>query len=145
MPSRNFKSIAYTGATVKGPFGKLIIDLAGLDTAGHVHPILREHAREKVVGMSNITERKGGGLLMKGKMLATADAREVIGLADEGFPWQASVGIGIDDVEEVPAGKAVSVNGATFSGPGVVIRRAKLKETSVCVLGADDATSFVVE
>src|SRR5262249_45544209 len=75
---------------------------------------------------------------------AGAAASEVIGLADNGFPWQASIGADVQRQEFVDAGAQVKVNGRTFSGPLTVVRASTLREISFVPLGADASTSATV-
>jgi hypothetical protein len=142
---RRFNMVAYTGAAMEaGMLGKVVIDLNGLNANGERKPILRQHDHDRIAGYSD-TIVKGNKLTMAGTLSAKTDAgREVADLADEGFPWQASVGIDIQKMERVKAGDTVTVNGAEFAGPGIVISQSLLKESSFVPLGADGATSGIV-
>lgn len=142
---KRFEMIAYTGAAMDAPLlGRVIVDLKGINANGAKKPILRDHNSAQIVGYSDSIE-KDKHLAISGTISAkTAAGREVSDLADEGFPWQASMGINIQRIEHVAAGDSVEVNGAEFAGPGVVIRQSVLKESSFVPLGADGATSAVV-
>ena len=74
----------------------------------------------------------------------TPAAREVVVSSKNGFPWQASVGTGVDEFEFVKEGQKVTVNGNQYNGPVNVIRRSSLGEISFVDLGADGATSASV-
>lgn len=142
---KRFEMIAYTGAAMDAPLlGRVIVDLKGINANGAKKPILRDHNSAQIVGYSDSIE-KDKHLAISGTISAkTAAGREVSDLADEGFPWQASMGINIQRIEHVAAGDSVEVNGAEFAGPGVVIRQSVLKESSFVPLGADGSTSAVV-
>lgn len=148
---RRFEMVAYTGgemiASLPGVSDKakrVVVDLAGMSIKGNRKPILRQHDSDRIAGYSDkIT--KGNTLVLSGTLSARSGAgREVAELADEGFPWQASMGIGIEAVEYVKAGDSVTVNGAEFAGPGIVVRESTYKESSFVPLGADGDTSGVV-
>jgi hypothetical protein len=142
---RTFDMVAYTGAVVDTARGPVVVDLAGLEVNTPKKPILREHKRDAIVGQSKAIENTGTQVNVRGTISQrTAAGREVLELADEGFPWQASMGLGIKQVEAVREGKSVVVNGRTFSGPLTVLRKTILKENSFAPLGADGATSAAV-
>jgi hypothetical protein len=142
---RRFEMAAYTGAPVKTAFGGVIIDIDGMDFAGKRKPILREHDRGRIAGYADSITVENGSVMMRGFLSkTTADGKEIAELADEGFPWQASVGIDIDEIESVTAKDTITVNGLEFSGPGMVIRKSTLKESSFVPLGADANTTAAV-
>jgi hypothetical protein len=67
----------------------------------------------------------------------------VADLAGEGYPWQASVAIWPEEVEEIRAGETVTVNNLAFRGPGIVVRKGQLREISFVSLGLDANTAVV--
>lgn len=141
---RKFQMTAYTGAAVDGWFGKLIIDVAGLQIGSQKKPILRQHDPNQIAGFSEVIT-KDGAVTISGTLSSRTDAgREVAELADEGFPWQASVGIAIQQFKQLSEQESMSVNGQDITGPAMVITKSQLKESSFVPLGADGATSGVV-
>jgi len=143
---RRFTMTAYTGGAMQltGWRFPVVVDLAGLEVGRQQRPILLDHSRdvEFVLGQTDQIHATGGQLMVAGHILGdSGKARQVIGLADKGFQWQASIGAKANDVEFVPEGKSVLANGREFSGPVNVARRATLGEISFVVLGADDNTS----
>ena len=78
-------------------------------------------------------------------MAVGEEAIEHLRLADLGFKFQSSIGVRILLREYVEAGAEVTVNGQTFAGPGVVVRKSILREISSTVIGADGATAFEVD
>lgn len=142
---RSFRMMAYSGAPVRRYFGLMAIDLAGIAFDSGRTPILKNHDPGQIVGMSEKVERTGAGLVIEGRVSRkTQAALEVANLADEGFLWQASVGLEIESVERVEPGAEVQVNGRKLSGPAYVVRRSKLRESSFVPVGADGDTSGVV-
>jgi hypothetical protein len=142
---RKFDMEAYTGADVETMAGRMVVDLAGLQIGSQRKPALQQHDHSRIVGYSSEIENTGTSLRVRGNLSQrTAAAKEVTELADEGFPWQASIGFGIKAIEKIGKDKAVSVNGREFTGPITVLRKTVLKENSFVPLGADGATSAAV-
>jgi hypothetical protein len=142
---RTFDMVAYTGDVVDTKHGPVVVDLAGLEVNTQRKPVLREHKRDLIVGQSKAIVNDGVQVRVTGTISQrTAAGREVLELAEEGFPWQASMGLGVKVVEPVRDGKTVSVNGRTLTGPLTVLRKTILKENSFAPLGADGATSAAV-
>lgn len=143
--ARRFKMTAYTGTAVDTWAGKVILDLAGAQLGAKRKPILRDHDRGQIVGYSDDVSIEDGRVIMGGHVSQRTEAgKEVAGLSDEGFPWQASVGFKVERVEEIKQGDAKKVNGQDFVGPGYVITKWKLQESSFVPFGADPQTSGTV-
>lgn len=136
---RTFDALAYTGAPVSAWFGKLVVDL---DTAklGAGIPALTGHNSEKRTGVGAL-KRGDDGIRFSGKLLSNDWGKAVAQDADDGFPWQMSIGFEAGRVEHVEEGSSVEVNGATFEGPGRVFREANIYEVSFVTFGRDDQTS----
>jgi hypothetical protein len=107
-------------------------------------PILREHERDRVVGYgsseSGITSFDVIGKFSK----HTKDAIECAQLADEGYPWQASVGVRPCKVRVLSKNETAEVNGAMLSGPAEIWLKSEVGEVSFVSLGADNNTSISV-
>jgi hypothetical protein len=132
--------------TVPG-WGPVVIDLAGLDVSGPV-AILADHRNELsgIVG-TGVAEVRQGKLYVSGPIVAATEAgRQVLDLGKAGFPFQASVGVEPIEREYVQAGTTKTVNGQTIaSDVGYsLIRRGRLRETSITALGSDASTSVRV-
>jgi hypothetical protein len=142
---RRFVMSAYTGSPVSFAGNTMIIDLAGMDVSGKRKPILREHDRKQIAGYADEFSMSADGLVMHGYLSkSTAAGREVADLADEGFPWQASVGIDINDIARLAKDELATINGRELSGPAYIVTKSTLKESSFVPLGADSQTSAVV-
>ena len=59
---------------------------------------------------------------------------------DKGQRWQASIGVRVNELQEVPSGTVVVVNKQQFRGPVLVARNSEMYETSVLPAGADWTT-----
>lgn len=140
---KRFKMHAYTGAPVEFFGMPMVFDLAGM-TATTGTPILQQHMHDKIVALADKAVVDATGLHFEGYCYGTAAAKEVIDLADEGFPWQASMGVKPLEVEFMDEGEAREVNGKTFNGPGLYVGKSRVKESSFVPLGADDATRSLV-
>ncbi len=143
--ARGFKMIAYSGAVVQRYFGRMVFDLDGISLDSKRTPILKNHDPEQIVGFSDSVDRTDAGIVISGKMSKSTDAaKQVMSLSDEGFPWQASVGMEPVTVERLEPGAETVVNGSKLIGPAYVVRKSKLRESSFVPVGADGDTSGVV-
>jgi len=132
---------AYTGATIEFPFlGRVIFDLAGMRLSLPA-PALREHVRDRAVGVLDASFKTLACLTAEGYFVSTPDGREIRELILEGFPYQASIGIWPETLEEVKAGESARVNGGIFEGAGFIVRQSHVREVSFVSLGADPGTS----
>jgi hypothetical protein len=141
---RRFTMTAYTGGKLLlANFAfPVVVDLSGLRVPAKSRPILRDHSQQQIVGHTESIEINGSTIRLAGVLSAANEhAREVSGSADNGFPWQASIGAVAGRVVFVAGGETVEVNGRKFTGPLYVARQAVLREVSFVALGADDQTS----
>lgn len=139
-----FRMVAYTGTPMRvaGWRHPVVIDLAGLSIPSQSRPIRFGHDPLSGVGHTDAVRVEDGQLVATGLVSRdTPAAREVVTSARNGFPWQASVGAGVEEFEFVKEGQQVLVNGRTFTGPLNVVRKATLGEISFVDLGADGRTS----
>jgi capsid protein len=149
--TRPFSMVAYTGGEMLLPGWDrpAVVDLTGLNVPVQQRPILLNHDKSPggIVGASASIENNGSEVLVNGNVFTSRPAGKLVSdTANDGFPWQASVGLLIEDgdIEQVPPGQAVTVNGQRFKGPIDIVRRARLREVSFCVMGADSRTSAVL-
>lgn len=141
MAPKRFKMVGYAGSAIQLPWwGRVLFDVAGMSMKARL-PVLREHQRDRAVGVLDKLTKEPARLVGEGFFVESPDGQEVQALLKQGFPFQASVGISVDEVEEVKEGESVSVNGGTFQGPGFVFRVSEVHEISACTLGADRETS----
>lgn len=142
---RKFSMIAHSGRIMLNHWlwGNLAIDLSGVSIGREKKPALREHNSNRIVGWTEgITIDDKKGIIAEGIFSEkTEDGREALELADEGFPWQASIYIPPLAIERVKEGETAEVNGQKLKGPGTIFRKSVLREVSFCALGADEHTS----
>lgn len=141
LPS--FKINAYNGGAMNVAWGyPVVVELSGLKAAAKSIPILLNHDTDKIVGHTSDVQITPQGVSLGGVVSGTgAAASEVVNTSKNGFPWQASIGASVTRRELVEAGKSVTVNGKSFTGPIVIARESVLRETSFVPLGADSTTS----
>lgn len=140
---KKFNITAYTGGPMRVGFGyPVVVDLAGMELVGSSLPILKDHDSTKIVAHSESIDKSQKRLKIAGVVSGVGEAaQEVIALAANNFPWQASIGASIEQMEFVEAGDSVTVNGRALSGPLYVARKSTLRETSFVAIGADGNTS----
>ncbi|MEW4530217.1 hypothetical protein [Maioricimonas sp. JC845] len=140
---RRFTMTAYTGGKLHLPSFPfpVVADLSGMRISAKARPILRDHNLARIVGHTENIEINQSSIRLAGVISAANDvAREVAASADNGFPWQASIGATASKVAFVDEGESVEVNGRRFTGPLYVARQSVLREISFVALGADDQT-----
>lgn len=138
----NAHIIAYSGKDIPHFWwGKLALDLQGM-THKKTIPILEQHDLAKKIGFTNKPVITPDFQLTHENVsfVDTPFSQEFQSLSKQGFPYEASVYAKPSTIEEVMEGNTVEVNGRKFTGPGSIFRNWELKETSVCVFGADKHT-----
>lgn len=142
---RRFRMVANTGTEFARRYGRTVANLSGMSIPKKL-PILLNHDDDDVVGYADRHELTAEGLVLEGVLLTDEPAgKRVAALSDSGFPLTASVGVNVDRVEEVEAGKKARLNGRDFDGPITVWAKSSLFETSVVTANpADKNTSAQV-
>ncbi len=139
-----FSMVAYTGDAMRvdGWRNPVVVDLQGLAIPSQRRPIRFGHSMHAGVGHTERISVEGGKLIAEGLVSRdTPAAKEIVTSGKRGFPWQASIGTTVHEVEHVKAGKYVMVNGRRFEGPVYVARKTTLGEISFVDLGADGNTT----
>lgn len=144
---KKFTMTAYTGGQmrVSGWYHPVVIDIAGMKASRSDMPILKAHDDAHIVGHTSSVDLSAQRIKAAGIVSGVGEAaQEVLSLGANGFPWQASVGADIHEVQFVDKGDKVNVNGKAFVGPVYVARKSTLTEISFVPRGADSATSASV-
>lgn len=145
--SRRFAIAAYSGGTlpVNGFDYPVVVDLAGLVVPDNqTIPLLLNHQinTDTTLGQTDSIVNSGADVLIAGPITGLSpQCQRVLAMSDAGQSWQASIGLLVDEQENIAPGEVVTVNGQSFTGPIIVARRAVLRETSVLPMGADATTS----
>jgi hypothetical protein len=141
---RRFEMTGYTGVTMRVGWSWLpvSIDLTGMKIPAKAQPILKDHSTSLIVGHTTDITVSQQRLKLKGVISGVGEAaQEVLALADNGFPWQASVGIEVHKYVLVDKGETATVNGRVVSGPAYIVQKSVLREVSFLPIGADGDTS----
>lgn len=141
---RSFSMTAYTGGAMAlaGFYYPVVVDLTGLAVRSQTRPIVYSHDIRQIIGHSEKIDVTAQTIKVGGRVSGVGEAaKEVVALADNGFPWQSSIGADVQQLEFVERGNTVKVNGKNISGPVYVARKTSLREISFVALGADDNTS----
>lgn len=140
---RKFAITAYTGQVVTKWWEDIVIKLSGIQSKKKL-PVFRQHDPLKIVGVANKKDIKAGKLIFNGEFSSvTQDSQDVQDLADDGFPWQASMGIKAVERKILEAGQKMKVNGVEMSGPLTVWTKSIVDEVSFVPLGADNDTEAI--
>jgi len=141
--------LAYTGGimTVNG-WGPVVVDLEGLEIKAGRLPLLADHTSTLggVIGHGEAT-KQDGQLLVAGEIAPVTDAaRQIVELSQNGFEFQASIGVRPSKVQQIKAGRSVRVNGRTIKSdrPFFLVSAGLLRETSIVAIGADPETGVSV-
>lgn len=142
--SRRFAIVGHTGKMINLSYMRFIVDLKGVEHKPQF-PVFRQHSPHLIVGhVDKVEIKKDSGVLLYGPFSkVTEAAAEVLALADEGFPWQASVGIEAREVMWLERGKKTKVNGHEVEGPCEIWTKSFIDEVSFVPLGADDDTAGI--
>jgi len=138
-----FAMLGYTGKVIDWGWWRFVIDLKGIECKAAI-PALREHKRDRVAGTIDSHKIDAAGMHLFGRFSqATADGREVQALAQEGFPWQSSIGVTAREIRMLEPGQTAKVNGMTVEGPLEIWSKSIVGECSFVSLGADDDTAAI--
>lgn len=141
---RQCEILAYSGAPIIHLWGDFVMDIQGMSMKDSI-PILLQHNEESIVGQSHHWLADTDGLHIFGTLSdATDEARKVAALADEGFPWQASVGVCPLEILSLGKGQTRTVNGREITGPMDVWTKSLVGEISFVTNGADSNTAATV-
>jgi hypothetical protein len=141
-----FNLVAYTGGQIKpaGWWDGVVVDLAGIDIQSQQMPLRFAHRGDWMngVGHTENVSVSNGQLVAAGVVSRdTVTAREVVKAAMNGFPWQASIGGDVLEVEYLAENQTAQVNGVNIAGPMDIVRKLRLYEISIVDLGADPRTT----
>ncbi len=152
-----FSMIAYTGGPMH-PGGwyrsePIVVDLEGMEIPSQTLPIDKGHGVE--VGHSTAVDMTPGKtkLKVKGVLSGFSEdaqhnparaAREIVDLAKNGFPYQASIDAHISKLERFDDGEKVTVNGQALKGPLYVARASTLRGVAILTGAADMNTQTTI-
>lgn len=138
-----FSMVAYTGGPIRtlGFAYPVVVNLDGMKIPTQQRPVRFQHSALEGVGHTERIAIENGKLIAEGVVSRdTAAAREIVASGKKGFPWQASIGASVDELEFIKRGISVAVNGRKFKGPIYIAHKTTLNEISFVDLGADQQT-----
>lgn len=140
------------GPILHGWWGKIAHDFKGMSVpAAKRIPIDHVHS-DKALGYINEFDTSDGHLILKGKYVSTEKGDLAWTIATQiiaGVPFQSSIFFddpedGEMEIDEVKKEKSVTVNGFTWTGPGLIVKKWLLRGVATCLYGADSKTSTQV-
>jgi phage major head subunit gpT-like protein len=142
-----FSMTAYTGVPMKleGFYHPVVVDLESASAPRQSVPVPRAHDPERILGHTTAIDISAQRIKASGILSADNEhSAEIVRMAANGFPWQASIGASPKKMEFVPKGDSVKVNGRNWDGPLLVARGATIREISLLPMGADGNTAASV-
>lgn len=139
---RRFEGVPYSGEPIRNHpwWGTVIFDLESTRTDNRV-PALIGHDRNQRAGHAGLVVRNNRLEVQDGRLMSNEHGQAVAEESDQDFPWQMSVHIEPNRVEELHAGASVTVNGHEVQGPAHIFRDNVIKEISFTPTGWDAASS----
>ena len=104
------------------------------------------HNEELIIGYGENFQVTPEGLKSTGKLSTGTFADEIVKLAKQGVPFEASVEIDLVNAVETRVGADAStvVNGRTYQGPISVYSQVPLRAYAICPCGADKYTTLTL-
>lgn len=143
--------IAYSGGALRQWWGTTVVDVAGIKSQDRVGLILNHgfgpESDSCEVGVLETIDTSAGVVRIEGRLLANTEneaARRIAANAREGYPYEYSIRVDIERTEELPPGVQANVNNQQVIGPVTIVRASRLREISVCHVGADPYTQFQI-
>ncbi len=138
---------AYSGGPMRvaGFYDPIVIDLTGAKFAAERLPLILDHDTGQRLGHTETQEITDKTIIASGVISAGSQAAaDLVADAKNGFPFQASVGADIQELQRVREKETCTVNGRQHSGPLNVVRKCLVREISITVLGADSKTRVAI-
>lgn len=143
-----FTMVANTGEPMRIGWYEhpVVIDFSGMTIPDRPIPVRANHDSRMGVGHTTDVKVVNGKTLTAEGVISrdTEAAREIVTSGVNGFPWQASVGVSIQAMDNIESEKGCNVNGRRMKGPMHIVRKSTLDEISFVDLGADHRTSAKV-
>jgi hypothetical protein len=123
-------------------WGQLVHDFSGMEMAKDRLALDYNHDPGQILGYAENWSTESGDLECDGTLLTERSSRaaEIVGLAADGVPYEASISFTPFAVQYLDDGEMASVNEQMVEGPAAIIRRWDLYGLAVCPHGADPNT-----
>jgi hypothetical protein len=141
-----FEAVILSGEPIDRWWGRFVIDLASVTTHKPRLTVDYNHNDEQIIGFGENFQGTPEGFKSTGKLIAGTYADEIIKLAKQGVPFEASVSIDLENAVETRLGAdaQTEVNGKTYSGPLSIYSNVPLEGYAICPHGADKYTNFTL-
>jgi hypothetical protein len=141
-----YEAIILSGEPIDQWYGRFVVDL---QTVKYHKPRLSvnyNHNPELIIGYGENFQVTPDGLKTTGKLVAGTFADEIVKLAKQGVPFEASVEIDLGNAVEarVGADSTAVCNDRTYSGPISIYSQVPLLAYAVCQCGADKHTTLTL-
>ncbi len=147
---RRFSMAAYGGGPMQLDNYPLpvVIDIQGMKIPRRKMPTYLDHKREQIVGHTDQHDKTDGTHFTASGLVsgATEYSQQVLTSYDDGFPWQASLGVMpiSGQVVVLQPGRQARINGRTVVGPAILARRSTLRHIAFVSEGADETTTIAI-
>ena len=140
-----FEAIILSGEPIEEWY-RFVIDLSSMKYHKTRLTVNYNHNDELIIGYGENFQVTPEGLKSTGKLSAGSFADEIVKLAKQGVPFEASVEIDLCNAVETRVGADAStvVNGRTYQGPISVYSQVPLRAYAICPCGADKYTTLTL-
>jgi len=142
----NVAGVAYSGGEMNQWWSMvpLVIDLQGMEIAPQI-PLLLSHENHPLTRLGVVTARVADGMLyIEGGIDTSTENGKAVVEQGKKFDWQLSIGADILTSERMMDEEERTINGKTFKGGHLVVKKARLREVSVVAVGADMETHMQI-
>lgn len=139
-----FSIHAYTGAVIGQPWGRVIVDGAGVKLRDTVKILMDHDPRLPLGHTDGVRLESNANIFLEGPVSGPGSAEYVKNFLESSandFPWESSIGADVVRSEYLEAGEEATVNGIDIVGPLTIARETLIYETSVVTFGADSDTT----
>ncbi len=142
----NVAGVAYSGGEMNQWWSMvpLVIDLQGMEIAPQI-PLLLSHENHPLTRLGVVKARVEDGMLyIEGGIDTSTENGKAVVEQGKKFDWQLSIGADILTSERMMDEEERTINGKTFKGGHLVVKKARLREVSVVAVGADMETHMQI-
>jgi hypothetical protein len=142
----NVAGVAYSGGEMNQWWSMvpLVIDLQGMEIAPQI-PLLLSHENHPLTRLGVVKARVEDGMLyIEGGIDTSTENGKAVVEQGKKFDWQLSIGADILTSERMMDEEERTINGKSFKGGHLVVKKARLREVSVVAVGADMETHMQI-
>lgn len=128
-------------------WGKIVHDMEGFFTHKPSIALDWNHDPNVLVGYADKQIADDNGLRLRGKLVKLEDgdqADKIIKWRKAGVPLEGSIYFDEAEMEYIPENTNTKVNGLSFDGPGVIVRKWTIRGCAICPYGYDGKTETML-